>query len=127
MDKKIKILIADDEANVLSLSETFLKQEGYEVITASNGKQALEKVIFEKPDLIILDRNMPVMSGDEVCQKIRNNNDIKHIPIIFLTAQDSKNQIMEGYSQGANEYITKPFNMNELLEVIKNTLNKTSS
>ena len=119
--------MADDEINILTLSGEALKQQGYDIITASNGLMAMEKAISEKPDLIILDRQMPGMSGLEVCKKIRETTELRNVPVIFLTGQDTKAEIMEGYSEGANEYITKPFNLNELIETVANILSKPES
>lgn len=117
--------MADDEANILRLSGEALKQQGYEILTAQNGIDAYQKAVAEKPDLVILDRQMPGMTGIEVCKKIRENPDIRTVPVIFLTGQDSKAEIMEGYSEGANEYLTKPFNMNELIDTVAATLLKS--
>jgi len=114
--------MADDEINILALSGEALKQQGYDVITASNGIMALEKAVAEKPDLVILDRQMPGMNGLEVCKNIRETAGLRDVPVIFLTGQDSKPEIMQGYSEGANEYITKPFNLNELIETVANLL-----
>ncbi|MFA5104992.1 MAG: response regulator [Candidatus Margulisiibacteriota bacterium] len=122
MVKQPKILMADDEINILALSGEALKQQGYDVITASNGIMALEKAVAEKPDLVILDRQMPGMNGLEVCKNIRETAGLRDVPVIFLTGQDSKPEIMQGYSEGANEYITKPFNLNELIETVANLL-----
>ncbi len=116
--------MADDETNILNLSGETLRQQGYEVITASNGSEAWERIVSEKPDLVILDRQMPGMTGLEVCKKIRDTAELRSTPVIFLTGQDSKAEIMEGYSEGASEYITKPFNMNELIEAVAITLSK---
>lgn len=116
--------MADDETNILNLSGETLRQQGYEVITASNGSEAWEQIVSEKPDLVILDRQMPGMTGLEVCKKIRDTAELRSTPVIFLTGQDSKAEIMEGYSEGASEYITKPFNMNELIEAVAITLSK---
>jgi len=124
MAKTPRILMADDETNILNLSGETLRQQGYEVITASNGSEAWERIISEKPDLVILDRQMPGMTGLEVCKKIRDTAELRSTPVIFLTGQDSKAEIMEGYSEGASEYITKPFNMNELIETVAITLSK---
>jgi len=116
--------MADDEINILTLSGEALRQQGYDIITASNGLMAFEKAVAERPDLIILDRQMPGMSGIEVCKKIRETAELSNTPVIFLTGQDTKTEIMEGYSEGANEYITKPFNLNELIETVANLLSK---
>jgi len=120
-----KILMADDERNILNLAGEALRQLGYEVITVYDGISAYEKAVEWRPDLIILDRHMPGMEGIEVCKKIRENGEIQSTPIIFLTAQDTKEEIIQGYSEGANDYITKPFNMNELMESIKKNLPNT--
>lgn len=117
--------MADDETNILNLSGETLRQQGYEVITASNGSEAWEQIVSEKPDLVILDRQMPGMTGLEVCKKIRDTEELRSTPVIFLTGQDSKSEIMEGYSEGASEYLTKPFNMNELIETVAITLSKS--
>jgi len=117
--------MADDERNILNLAGEALRQLGYEVITVYDGISAYEKAVEWRPDLIILDRHMPGMEGIEVCKKIRENGEIQSTPIIFLTAQDTKEEIIQGYSEGANDYITKPFNMNELMESIKKNLPNT--
>ena len=122
-----KILMADDERNILNLAGEALRQLGYEVITVYDGISAYEKAVEWKPDLIILDRHMPGMEGIEVCKKIRENGPTQSTPIIFLTAQDTKEEIIQGYSEGANDYITKPFNMNELMESIKKNLQKAEN
>lgn len=119
--------MADDEINILTLSGEALRQQGYDIVTASDGLTAFEKAVIEKPDLIILDRQMPGMSGIEVCKKIRETTELRDIPVIFVTGQDTKAEIMEGYSEGANEYITKPFNLNELIETVANILSKNQS
>lgn len=122
--KQLKILMADDEINILSLSGEALRQQGYDIVTASDGLMAFEKAVAERPDLVILDRQMPEMNGLEVCKKIRETAELRDIPVIFLTGQDTKAEIMEGYSEGANEYITKPFNLNELIDTVARILSK---
>jgi len=122
-----KILMADDERNILNLAGEALRQLGYEVITVYDGISAYEKAVEWNPDLIVLDRHMPGMEGIEVCKKIRENGPTQSTPIIFLTAQDTKEEIIQGYSEGANDYITKPFNMNELMESIKKNLQKAEN
>ena len=125
--KTIKIVMADDEANILNIAGGMLRDFGYEVITACDGQEAFEKALVEKPDLIILDRNMPRMDGIEACRKIRDTSDLKGIPVIFLTAREEEKEIFEGLREGANDYITKPFNLTELKERIEKILKKTCS
>lgn len=119
-----KILLVDDEINILDMAGEALKQQGYEILTASDGASGYELAVKEKPALIVLDRNMPVMGGIEVCRKIRETESLMNIPVIFLTAKDEKREILDGLAEGANDYITKPFNMEELKESVKNLLSK---
>ena len=87
--------MADDESNILNFASTALIQAGYEVMTVSNGADAVTKALAELPDLIILDRNMPVMGGLEACKKIRESKELKKTPVIFLTAQSSDKEVLE--------------------------------
>ena len=121
---KIKILMADDEANITNMAGTILCDAGYEVITAPNGIAAFEKAVLEKPDLIILDRNMPGMDGIEVCKKIRDTKGICSTPIVFLTGREDEKEILEGLRSGAEDYITKPFNITEFKNRIDNIASK---
>lgn len=124
MGKTKKILMADDEINILAIAGAALKQQGYDIITVSNGEEAVKKALAEMPDLIILDRNMPVMGGLEACKKIRKTGALNNIPVIFLTAQNSEKEILEGLAGGANDYLTKPFNMNDLIERVNAVFSK---
>jgi len=119
-----KILLIDDEVNITTMAGEALKQQGYEVVTASDGASGLKTAIAEKPDLIVLDRNMPGMDGIEVCRKIRETESLMGVPVIFVTAKDEKREILDGLAEGANDYITKPFNIEELKESVKNLLSK---
>lgn len=110
-----KILIVDDVMSNVILLKALLKTKSYQVITACNGMEALEKVASELPDLILLDVMMPGMSGYEVSQKLQSSPEHHKIPIIFLTALNSHDDIVKGFKLGANDFITKPFNKNELL------------
>lgn len=114
--------MADDEPNILSIAGNELKAAGYDVFTAPNGREAVSKAIEINPDLILLDRNMPVMDGLEACKKMREVEMLKKTPMIFLTAQNTDKERIEGLVGGANDYLTKPFNMNELLERVKSAL-----
>lgn len=109
-----KILVVDDVVSNIMLLKALLKTENYQVITASDGEQALEKIASEIPDLILLDVMMPGLSGFEVAQRLQSSTEYNDIPIIFLTALNSHDDIVKGFQMGANDFITKPFNKNEL-------------
>ena len=124
-DHKFRILAVDDEPINLQVLTNQLSLEGFEVMTAVNGMKALEIVensLF-LPELILLDVMMPRMSGYEVCQKIREKHPIAELPIIMLTAKNQLSNLLEGLSNGANDYISKPFSKNELVARIKTHLN----
>lgn len=114
-----KILIVDDVMSNVMLLKALLKTENYQIVTANDGIQALEKVESDKPDLILLDVMMPGLSGFEVSQKLQSSMEYCEIPIIFLTALNSHEDIVKGFELGANDFITKPFNKNELKIRIK--------
>lgn len=110
-----KILIVDDVISNVLLLKALLKSEKYKVITAENGLQALDLVKTEMPDLILLDVMMPGMSGFDVSKELKASPEYHEIPILFLTALNSHEDIVKGFQLGANDFITKPFNKNELL------------
>lgn len=110
-----KILLVDDVLSNILLLKGQLKNENYQIVTASNGLEALEVVERENPDLILLDVMMPGMTGFEVSIELKRSNKFKHIPIIFLTALNSTSDIVKGFQLGANDFITKPFNKDELI------------
>ena len=114
-----KILIVDDEPNLVKLLESRLKSNGYEVISASDGQQGLDRVRQDKPDLVILDLMLPKLHGYEVCKQLRADSVHKDIPIVMLTASGKAGDIQEGLNQGANAYIAKPFQPEALLGIIK--------
>jgi len=120
-----KILVVDDEKDVVDLVKRVLLRGGFEVITASDGKEGLAKVYSEAPDLMILDINMPVMDGWEVCQKIRGDPLYKHLPIIMLTVRRTKEDQLKGLNLGGDEYIIKPFYPTELLARVKTVLQRS--
>ena len=105
-----KILIVDDDIELLKMLKNYFEIKRYDVMTAEDGADALEK-IYKKPDIILLDINMPKIDGLEVCRRIRGK---VTCPIIFLTAKTLKEDILEGFKIGADDYITKPFSMEEL-------------
>ena len=115
-----KILIVDDEPDILKVVTFRVKKLEYEVVTATNGQEALDLIQKEEPDLILLDIELPVMNGYEVCQRVKTNEKLKHIPIIFLTAS-SASKIAEKVKEfNADDYLIKPFDSEELLKKIKN-------
>ena len=117
-----KILIADDEPNIVTALEFLLQRNGYEVHIARNGEAALKLVEEHKPDLVLLDVMMPVKSGYEVCQRMRERADWRNIKIIMLTAKGRDVEMSKGLSIGADLYITKPFSTQELVAKISGLL-----
>ena len=118
MNKKIPyILCADDDSVNNELVELYLEDD-YEVKCVSNGQECLDTVLQCKPDLILLDVMMPVMGGKEVCDRLKNSPDTKHIPIIVLSAQSYENDIKSMLSLGVYNYITKPFDSKQLKKII---------
>lgn len=111
-----KILIAEDEQDILELITFTLQFGGYEVIPTSNGEDALEMARKEQPDLVLLDVRMPRMSGYEVCTQVKADRDINHIPVVFLSAKGQEAEIKTGFDTGAIDYILKPFAPDHLLK-----------
>ncbi len=114
-----KILIADDKPEVVELITASLKGEGYQIITASDGREALEKIGKEKPDLVLLDIIMPKMDGFEVLIEAKKDQKTKDIPIIMLTAEGQRLDKDKGIKLGAEDYIIKPFSPSYLLTKIE--------
>jgi DNA-binding response OmpR family regulator len=117
-----KILVIDDLPENVFLLQDRLENEGYEVITAYEGKSGLNKAISEQPDLILLDIMMPDITGLDVCKKLVCNEETSHIPIILVTAKIEAEDIKDGLEAGAFDYIKKPFNRVELLARVKSAL-----
>ena len=113
------ILVVDDEPNILLSLQFLMKQKGYEVRTATNGEEALKELGLETPDLILLDVMMPKPDGYEVCQTIRATPEWENIPVIMLTAKGREVEMEKGLAMGADDYITKPFATQELVEKIQ--------
>ena len=109
-----KIVIADDEANILTLLEIMLRDLEATIFPAENGEEAIALAIKEKPDLIISDIVMPKMNGFEVCRQVRNNHEIEDTPIILLSALGDEYNKLTGFEEGADDYIIKPFNVEDL-------------
>lgn len=112
--ERYKVLLVEDNAELLEILKEIFSPL-YQIVTASNGEEGLKKTMEETPDLIVSDVMMPVMTGTEMCLKIKNNLKLCHIPIVLLTALDTVEQNIEGLSRGADDYITKPFNAKILL------------
>lgn len=110
-----KVLIVDDVISNVLLLKVLLTNEKFKIVTASNGQQALEQVVKEKPDLVLLDVMMPDISGFEVAMQMKASPDMTEIPIIFLTALNSTSDIVKGFQVGGNDFISKPFNREELI------------
>ena len=117
-----KVLVADDEPNIVTALEFLLQRNGYEAYIARNGDEALELVEQHQPDLVLLDVMMPLKSGYEVCQRMRERTDWRHIKIIMLTAKGRDVEMSKGLSIGADLYITKPFSTQELMAKINGLL-----
>lgn len=117
-----KILIAEDERDILELITFTLEYGGYEVIPTTNGEDALDMTRHERPDLVLLDVRMPRMSGYEVCTHIKADDDTRRIPVVFLSAKGQEAEVYTGYDLGAIDYILKPFAPDQLLEIIRNIL-----
>jgi two-component system alkaline phosphatase synthesis response regulator PhoP/two-component system response regulator VicR len=114
-----KILVVDDEKPIVRLVQVNLEHAGYEVVTAYDGKEALEKVEQEKPDLIILDVMMPQMDGFEVMQRLQANPKTRDIPVIMLTAKAQDADVFRGWQSGVTLYLTKPFSPFELISFVR--------
>lgn len=121
---KTTILVVDDEQDILDLIEYNLKIEGFEVLKAENGQEGIQLVKDHKPDLVLLDIMMPEMDGLEVCERLRRDETVSMIPIIFLTARDDEKTEVEGLNLGADDFITKPISTRKLLSRIKAVLRR---
>jgi DNA-binding response OmpR family regulator len=121
---RYKILAVDDEQRMVRFIQLNLEQDGFEVISAFNGKQALEQVRTQLPDLILLDIMMPDINGFEVLKKIR---EVSTVPVIMLTAKGEEDDRIQGLELGADDYITKPFSPRELVSRIKAVLRRTKT
>jgi DNA-binding response OmpR family regulator len=117
-----KILIVDDEPNIVTALEFLLQRSGYEVLLAQDGEAALKQVEQHVPDLVLLDVMMPLKSGYEVCQRMRARADWRHIKIIMLSAKGREAEVNKGLSLGANLYVTKPWSNKDLVAQIEQLL-----
>ena len=120
--KKGKVLVVDDEVNITQILEFSIGSEGFDVITAQNGEEAIEKARREQPDLIILDIMMPKIDGYEACRILKANPLTRSIPVVLLTAKGRDIDKRLGMEVGATDYIVKPFSPNKLVERINQLL-----
>ncbi len=121
-----KILAVDDETDVLLVIKTALQSEGFEVSSATNGQEALDKIPSEKPDLVILDVMMPGMTGFEVLDKMKSDPDMAGIPVIMLTGLSERSKIKQALESGTDYYIVKPFDFHDLMSKVNDALNSST-
>jgi DNA-binding response OmpR family regulator len=121
MDRK-KILLVDDSSTVLLMERMILSKSEYDVVTARDGQEGVEKALSEKPDLILMDVVMPRMDGFEACRKLREQDGTKAIPVIMVTTRGELSSVESGYASGCNDYVTKPINGLELLAKVRSCL-----
>ncbi|MFG1299754.1 response regulator [Xanthobacter sp. V3C-3] len=119
---KPKVLIADDEPNIVISLEFMMKREGFEVIVARDGAQALEVIRREHPRLVLLDATMPGMSGFDVCEAVRADAEVASTRIVMLTAKGRETDMARGVGAGADAYVTKPFSTRDLVQKVKDLL-----
>jgi len=117
-----KILIVDDETDIVEILQFVLEAEGYKCITAYDGEEGLKLAKNSMPDLIILDVMMPKINGYKICRLLKFDNKYKNIPILMITARSQDEDKVIGEETGADEYITKPFKVDEVVEKVKNYL-----
>jgi DNA-binding response OmpR family regulator len=119
---RARVLIVDDEADIVSTVQYRLEFCEFEVITATNGKEGLEKAASEKPDIILLDISMPVMNGHEMLERLKNSLELKDIPVIMFTAYSDAKDVAKAAELGIADYVTKPFDFTDLVGKITNAL-----
>jgi two-component system alkaline phosphatase synthesis response regulator PhoP len=120
-----KILVVEDQEEIAALLKFKLKNSGYDVLLAENGKNGLESARNNSPDLIVLDVMMPVMNGVEMLKALKSDDNLKSIPVIMLTAQSSEPAVVEGFKLGADDYITKPFRTQEFVARVEAVLSRS--
>ena len=119
----MRILVCDDDVDTLDVTTYSLRKHGYQIVTALDGRQAVQKWQEEHPDLVLLDVNMPRMSGIEVCRKIRESS---RTPVIMVTGQGDEEHVVQGFLAGADDYVTKPFSHKQLAMRIRAVLNRAN-
>lgn len=127
MSDNPKILVVDDDEHILRSLSQYLELEDFNVVSASSGPEALALFQQEKPDLLVLDVMMPGMDGFQVLETLRKDPETAGVPVLMLTARDQHNDILKGYQMGATSYLVKPFNLDELVEAIREVFASKSS
>ena len=122
MGKDTIILVIDDDEAILEIITQSLNTSGFVTLSAQSGKEGLEIAAARKPDAIILDWMMPEMNGNEVLKTLKNDNALKNIPVMMLTAKDEINNISESLTMGAKEYIVKPFDLENMVIRLRNMI-----
>lgn len=113
------VFIVEDDQDIAEILRFNLEQKGYRVEWKDNGEEAYERIIKKIPDLLILDISLPGISGIQICRYIKNNPETRQLPVMMLTARTKREDREEGINAGADDYVTKPFNLNDVLERIK--------
>jgi DNA-binding response OmpR family regulator len=123
----MKILIVDDEPNILMSLDFLMQKEGYEVFVARNGTEALESLAQNQPDLVLLDIMMPDVDGYEICKQIKQNPELENCKVVFISAKSKESDVQKGYEIGADFYITKPFSNKTIVAKVKELLSPITS
>lgn len=118
-DKTMKVMVVDDSATILRTAETLLKREGFDVVTADDGFEALPKIVEHQPAIIFMDIMMPRLDGYQTCSVIKNNSIFKNTPVIMLSSKDGVFDKARGKLVGSEQFVTKPFTKDDLLEAIQ--------
>ena len=118
----MKILVIDDEKNILHSVVMYLEGYGYEVFSSDNGIKGIESAEIHRPDLILLDLVLPDVDGYTVCKTLKKHSEMNKIPIIIMSAKNQKEDLSKAFENGADDYIIKPFQPNQLIEIIKKVL-----
>jgi len=118
MSDKKKILIVDDEEDIVEMLQLRLEANGFDVDSASNGRDGIDKAAEIEPDLILLDVMMPIMTGYEACKELKSRDDLKSIPVLMLSARALEKDEKQGEAVGADAYVSKPYTFDELLDEI---------
>jgi DNA-binding response OmpR family regulator len=120
--KKAKIIYAEDQESIARLVDFKLSKEGFDVILLNSGANVVEKVLEQKPVMILLDLILPIMDGMTVLEKLKSNDEVKNIPVIMLTVHGEEQKVLKAFNSGAVDYIQKPFSLDELLTRIPKAL-----
>jgi twitching motility two-component system response regulator PilG len=125
-DSALRVMVVDDSVTIRRTAETLLKREGFTVITAEDGFQALSKIVDDRPDIVFLDIMMPRLDGYQTCSIVKNNSLFKDTPVIMLSSKDGIFDKARGKLVGSEQYVTKPFTKEDLLEAIHQCMRRSS-